>query len=235
MKTVLLCGHKGYIGSRLFTKLVDKGYNVTGIGRRDIDYSLQKIKFDYLINAATPSRRFWAEQNPYLDYKETVEKTAHFYYTYNFDKFVQISSLSARTQLDTVYGRHKLAAENIIDQSKHLIFRLTATYDKTLTKGIIYDIIHGNDIYVGENSRYSFASLDYVCDKMIYLLEEGCWNTEEIGACDYISLTEIENLLKIKLNYKAFSYDCQWVNTYFSDAPKAKEVIDFIKEQMARK
>ena len=58
-----------------------------------------------------PSKRFWAKNNPDLDYTETVEKTDFFINNYTFKKFIQISSVSARCQLDTVYGLNKKKAK----------------------------------------------------------------------------------------------------------------------------
>ena len=54
-----------------------------------------------------PSKRFWAKTNPSLDYVETVEKTDFFTSKFKFKKFIHISSVSARCQLNTVYGKNK--------------------------------------------------------------------------------------------------------------------------------
>ena len=35
-----------------------------------------------------PSKRFWAKNNPDLDYKETVEKTKFFIENFDYQKFI---------------------------------------------------------------------------------------------------------------------------------------------------
>ena len=60
-----------------------------------------------------PSKRFWAQQNPKKDFRETVEKTFNIVNDWKSSKIIQISSISARSQLDTVYGRHKAASEKL--------------------------------------------------------------------------------------------------------------------------
>ena len=61
-----------------------------------------------------PSKRFWAKQNPKLDYEETVTKTKNILSDFKFEKIIHISSVSARCQLDTVYGKNKKMSEEFI-------------------------------------------------------------------------------------------------------------------------
>ena len=61
-----------------------------------------------------PSKRFWAKNNPKLDYVETVEKTIFFCREFRFKKFIHISSVSARCQLNTIYGENKKKSEDFV-------------------------------------------------------------------------------------------------------------------------
>ena len=63
-----------------------------------------------------PSKRFWAKNNPYKDFIVTVEKTFKIANDWKSSKIIQISSISARSQLNTPYGRHKAAAEKLVDK-----------------------------------------------------------------------------------------------------------------------
>ena len=51
-----------------------------------------------------PSKRFWAKNNPELDYAETVTKTKNILSDFKFEKIIHVSTVSARCQLNTVYG-----------------------------------------------------------------------------------------------------------------------------------
>src|SRR3990172_13351278 len=84
----------------------------------------RRKEYNYVNNAACPSTRFKAKTNQILDFKESVEKTARIFYETKFIKFIQISSIAARCQLDTVYGRNRLAAESVINDGNSLIVRL---------------------------------------------------------------------------------------------------------------
>ena len=54
-----------------------------------------------------PSKRYWAKNNPELDFEETVNKTIFFIDNFKYKKFIHISSISARCQSSTVYGINK--------------------------------------------------------------------------------------------------------------------------------
>src|SRR3989344_5514186 len=113
MSSIAVIGFKGYVGGALYQELLNSArYAVVGVSREN--YSIMKEQdFDIIINCAMPSARFWAKNHPAEDFIETVKKTADLLYGWKFKKFVQISTVSARCQLDTVYGRHKAAAENL--------------------------------------------------------------------------------------------------------------------------
>ena len=72
-----LLGSNGFVGKN-FTKILKKKIQFLSITRENYKDYL-KTSFDYLINAAMPSKRFWAKNNPDLDYKETVKNT--FFYS----------------------------------------------------------------------------------------------------------------------------------------------------------
>src|SRR3989344_3420667 len=106
MATIAVVGARGYLGSAICRALPNyPEYQVMPVTRENYD-EMKASEYDILINCAMPSARFWAKNNPEKDFVETVEKTAKLLYGWKFKKFVQISTISARSQLDTVYGRH---------------------------------------------------------------------------------------------------------------------------------
>ena len=122
-KSVAIIGGNGFVGSELTKSFIKKNFDTQIITRDNYKDSLNK-KYKYVVNSAMPSGRFWAKNNPDLDFKETVEKTFRIKDDFNQSKIIQISSISAKVQLDTIYGRHKLAAEDILDSEKDLIIGL---------------------------------------------------------------------------------------------------------------
>ena len=111
MKKVCLIGSDGYVGSEI-AKILEstKKYNLIRLVRGD-DFIKKINSSDIIIHSANPAKRFFANNNPDLDYKETVEKTMKFLKKSIGKKFILISSISCRTQLNTSYGINRKKCE----------------------------------------------------------------------------------------------------------------------------
>ena len=71
MTKIGIIGSEGFLGKTLCK--ISKNYEYEIIEISKLDYENQKSKtFDILINTATPSKKFWASKNPYLDFQKTV-------------------------------------------------------------------------------------------------------------------------------------------------------------------
>lgn len=161
----------------------------------NINYS-----FDVVINAAMPSKRFWAKNNPDLDYVETVEKTIKIVNNWKFKKIIHISTVSARCQLDTVYGLNKLKSEQVCTKAfEHLIIRLGPMYGENLTKGVLIDMIKNQEVFVDGQSKYSFTKIDWIGEWIVRNLDKK--GTYEIGANDYIKLSDLAKKLNSKSKF----------------------------------
>ncbi len=229
MKRVAVIGSGGYIGSALFEKIQkNKKYNVSGVTRDNYSY-FSKRSFDIVINAAMPAKRLWAEQNPEKDFIETVKKTADLVYTWKYKKFVQISTISARSELDKVYGRNKAAAENISLFDKNLIVRLTSTFGDTLSKGAVIDILNERKVWVDSKSKYSFASLDFVTDWIASNLERK--GIIEVGAKNALSLERIVKHLGVVVPFQG-KVDHQIVQNPLPEFPDAREILKYLKKRI---
>ncbi|MFC1646800.1 hypothetical protein ACFL1A_00820 [Patescibacteria group bacterium] len=225
MSTVGVLGANGYVGKAIYESFKrNDNVNVVAITRKNF-HRYQKKKFDLLFNSAMPSKRYWAAQNPQDDYVETVEKTAMFYNTFLYKKFIQISSVSARCQLDTVYGRNKLASENLVDTGCNLIIRLGPMYSLGLKKGVLIDIIKNGTVYVNGESVYAFADLRF-CAKEIVKQKEKT-GTIEIGAKNGIALKKVALKLGKSVDFVG-EIDNQLIKHPQSHYPDAGQVIDFL-------
>jgi len=131
---VAVVGASGFFGTALTQALIQQQHDVTPVTRATYA-DARRGTYDVVINTAMPSKRFWARQHPDLDFVETVGRTADLLYGWTFGRFVQISSVSARCERDTVYGRHKATAEVLCERPDALVVRLTARYGAAMTKG----------------------------------------------------------------------------------------------------
>ena len=158
MKSVALIGANGFVGQSIRKYLLrDKNISLTSVIRENYLEAKGRKRYDFIINAAMPSKRFWAKQNPHKDFLDTVEATFNIVNDWKSLKIIQISSISARSQTNTVYGRHKAAAEKLVENEMNLILRLGPMYGKELSKGVLIDLIKNDPVYISGESLYCFA------------------------------------------------------------------------------
>ena len=222
--TIAIVGGKGFVGSMLNRSFINQGNSTITITRENYnDYKNNEFKF--VVNCAMPSGRFWAKNNPELDFIETVQKTFNIKHHFKNSKIIQISSISAKVQLDTIYGRHKLAAENLLDIDNDLIIRLGPLYSNSLKKGAIIDIINNQTVYVSGSSKYAFTPLEWVCDEIVN--NKNLSGVHELGAKNYIELYDLAKKINSKSKFIG-DVDDQVFSNAPDYCPDAKEVINFI-------
>lgn len=226
MKSIALIGSNGFVGKSIKKFFLnDKTNSITCVTRENYEEAKFEKEYDIVINAAMPSKRFWAKKNPHQDFIETVEKTFKIVNDWKSSKFIQISSISARSQLNTTYGRHKAAAEKLLDNKNNLILRLGPMYGKCLNKGVLIDMINNAPVYVSKESLYCFAPVDWI----------GEWifkNTHlsgilDLGGNNAIKLNEIAQIIGSKSIFNG-PIDHQIISKEIKNAPEARNVIDFI-------
>ena len=176
-----------------------------------------------------PSKRFWAKNNPELDYEETVEKTLYFIQNYNFKKFIHISSVSARCQLNTVYGQNKKKSENIvIKNSNNLILRLGPIYGEFLDKGVLVDMKNSNTVFIDGSSKYSFTNIDWIAEWILNNLDNYT-GIKEIGSKDFIVLEQLAKKINSKSNFNG-EIDNQIIEDSSSYDSKSEDVFKFLQK-----
>ena len=221
---IALIGYKGFVGSAIFKKI-----KAVGIDRNNYE-RMKENEYDIIINCAMPSKRFWALNNPLDDFKATVGLTADIFYNWRYKKLIQISSVSARCQLDHPYGVNKSAAESIVLSNKNnLVLRLGALFGEGLDKGVIFDMLNGNEIFVLGESRYNYISTEKVADIVLSKLNES--GVVDVGARDSISLKEVADYFKINVKFGE-RFEEQVTENPSDNYPEAKEVLKFMEKKI---
>lgn len=228
MNRVAIFGYRGFFGSALCAAAERRpGLELSLIDRRNFEQTLADAEaFDYVVNAAMPSARFWAENNPLQDFEETVAKTMRIAAAFPSAKIVQISTVSARLQLDKVYGRNKLAAEDLLDADRHLIFRLGPLYGAGLRKGVITDIVGDADVFVSGDTRYAFTPVDWLAGAVLARLD--LTGVHEIGARGGVVLQDMAAELGSRSRFVGHNDD-QVFDTVCDEAPDASDVMAFAR------
>ena len=185
-----LLGCEGFVGKNLAKIFKKKKIVFFGLNRSN-HKDFIGTNFDFLINAAMPSKRFWAKNNPKLDYVETVEKTIFFCNKFKFKKFIHISSVSARCQLNTIYGENKKKSEDIVLKDReNLILRLGPMYGENLDKGVLIDMLKSKKVYIDGASKYSFTDINWIGKWLVDNINKYS-GVKEIGSKDSITLSEL--------------------------------------------
>jgi nucleoside-diphosphate-sugar epimerase len=220
---VAVAGASGFFGRALCGALVERGETVTPVTRATYAHA-RSGDYDVLVNAAMPSKRFWAKQHPELDFLETLQKTSDLLSGWRFRRFIHISTLSVRTEPDTVYGQHKAEAEELCRRPDCLIVRLTALYGPGMTKGSIVDIKNGGPVFVDGASRYAFTPVAFAARWVAGHLDDT--GLVEVGARNSVSLAEIAAHLGKPVQFSG-PLEIQEVNHPASSFPDAREVLSF--------
>jgi nucleoside-diphosphate-sugar epimerase len=224
---VAVVGAAGFFGRALCKVLSDNGEAVTAVTRES--YAADRgAAYDVVVNAAMPSKRFWAKQHPELDFVETVQKTSDLLTGWRFERFIQISSLSARCERHTVYGRHKAAAEVLCERPDCFTVRLTSLYGDGMSKGALVDIRNGGPVYVDGDSRYAFTHVSFAAG----FVAAACRRTDltgvrEVGAKNTVTLQEVARVMKKAIQFSG-PVELQQVEGPADEYPDAREVLTFV-------
>lgn len=225
MQRIAVVGAHGFLGSALMDAL-PRSPEITPVGVTRENYEdMRQDTYDVLINCAMPSARFWAKQNPDKDFVETVQKTANLLYGWQFKKFVQISTVSARCQLDTVYGRHKAAAEQLCNFGEHLIVRMGNVYDAAMKKGVLIDMLQNKTVFADASSRYCFTSRDFVSNWIASNLHRT--GIVEVGGRNAIALKDVATHIGSTSVFDGV-VDHQEIQNSDPSFPEASDVLTFL-------
>src|SRR3989344_8976762 len=231
MASVAVVGAKVYVGGALCAALAkDASYSVPQVARENYA-RMQNGEYDILVNCAMPSARFAAKNDPGHDFVETVQKTADLVYGWKYKKFVQISTVSSRCQLDTVYGRHKATAEKICGFDKNLICRLGPMYNQELKKGVLIDILQNKKVFVAGESRYCFSPVSFVADWIVSHLDYS--GIIEVGGQNAITLKDVAEHLGKKIEFEGV-IDHQEIENPAPEFPEAREVLKFFDSNLEK-
>jgi dTDP-4-dehydrorhamnose reductase len=228
--TVAVVGARGYVGRALCAAL-EKRDHVQLIQVTRDNYAVRRAEgpYDVLVNAGMPSGRFSASRDPQGDFDATVRLTADLVHRWTFGHFVQVSTVSARSQLDTVYGRHKAAAERLCPPDSSLVVRLGPMYSDDLDKGVLIDMLHGRPVYVAGESRYCFAPRDFSARWIADNLERR--DVVEVGARDAITLAEVARHVGAPSTFEG-AVDHQEIDHPDPAFPAAADVLDFMERHI---
>jgi nucleoside-diphosphate-sugar epimerase len=237
---IAVIGAGGFVGSAFIRQLRTRGYLAEEVRRETFGQHHRK-KWDLVIDAASNSRKYLAEKEPWKDFELTaIHKAAvlecypaHFHlHISSVDVYADLSGPattkedSAAGQGASCYGFNKWLAEEMVKfyAEHHLIFRLAGMVGPGLKKNPVYDILHETPIRIHPESQYQFLSTDDAARLCLELWERGC-DREIFNICGkgLISPTEIARLAACPLQLG--EHDCS-PRIVYVDQQKLKAVCE---------
>jgi dTDP-4-dehydrorhamnose reductase len=229
MLSVVVIGAKGFVGTEVckFINIL-KDYSLIKVARGD-DIEDAISKSDVVIHAANPSKRFYAENNPEEDFEESVQKTRLIKKNVGNKKLILISSISARTELDTVYGRNRRECEKIVECKNTLIIRLGPMFGSGKNVGALNDLLCNNPVYVSGDTKYAYVNIKYNAQKIVSYINDSTLNGYiELGSKEGISLTKLKKIIGSSSVFQGKD-DTQIPIDPPKDAPDVMNVVNYVQ------
>jgi len=157
-----------------------------------------KEHFDLVIYASGTSRKYYAGECPVTCFYESVFKLYHYMHNFSFERFVLLSSIDAENSV-TNYGAIKSLAEDAYNACqkafKGMILRLPAMVGPGLQKGVVFDLVHRNELRISQKSILQIAHTDEIKKAIDYFLSTKEWRSGVIlTPADTISVEELVSI-----------------------------------------
>ncbi len=216
---VLLLGANGFVGSAFARYLGRHGVSFIGVTRQNYEEYLG-CRAELLINAAGNSKKFLAKKKPMRGFEREVVSTMHSLFDFRCGRYLYLSSIDvyddyAHTQHNheavepapsqlSEYGLFKYMSELHVRKfaPSWLILRLGGMVGEGLKKNSVYDLMHGEKVWVHPDSAYQYIATDAVAEIAMALVDGGT-EGEVFNICGagVISLRDIaEQLLGVSVD-----------------------------------
>lgn len=210
MKTCLVIGAIGFIGSAVAAEAGRRGYAVSAVDLDNYKEFLSGGEFDLVINAAGNARKFIDDQDPVKGYELSVTSVMRALHDFRFRFYVQLSSgaiypdeghprkNSETTPLHpsrmTRYGFHKWLAEQLVEHyaPRHLLVRMGGFVGPGLRKNALYDLLTGGPLFVHPDSEFQYMDTRDLA-RTVFELYEGAAGGEallNLSACGTVSVRQ---------------------------------------------
>jgi nucleoside-diphosphate-sugar epimerase len=180
-KSIGIIGGKGFVGSNILPNI-------------NCDRNPSLKHYNVLINANGNSSKVLASQDTIADFQANVNSTLNVLLNFKFDTYIHISSCEVyediscenKTKEDvridssklSNYGFSKYLAELLVKKycKKWIIIRLNGPIAENVKKGPIFDILHGDKLWISDKSEFQFIHMSSVSEFIKELIDQGVCN-----------------------------------------------------------
>lgn len=217
---IAVLGGRGMLGSDL-VKFFGEHYNIIAIDKGNYNQYLGK-NFDVLINANGNSRKFWADQNPPLDFEASTISVYKSLFDFKFKKYIHISSsylyehypslkISPQNAFEekkinikklSPYSLHKYLSEQLVKKyaPDYLILRCSMIIGNNAKKGPMFDILNDQPLFITLSSKLQMITTKEIANAISFLILKNKKNDVfNIGGRGQFSFTNAEKYFQKKI------------------------------------
>lgn len=200
---IMLTGHRGYIGSRLLTRL-KKENSVVGFDLKDgQDLKTCELNenFDLIIHLAGKSGVRESITDPGGYWRNNVEVSKRIFARYPDTRILYASSSSAYEPDLNPYAASKFIVEEAAERYPNTLgMRFHTVYDEKPRKGMFLQKLFDNELEYVTNHHRDFVHIEDVCDAIELLIRSTFTGTVDIGSGHPFKVSDFAPDLPIRLN-----------------------------------
>tara|TARA_B100000497_G_scaffold22987_1_gene26895 strand:- start:80 stop:811 length:732 start_codon:yes stop_codon:yes gene_type:complete len=197
---ILLTGHKGFIGNRLFTYLQEKDHTVIAVDKltgHDIMSCDFPHNIETVIHLAGLSGVRDSLDRPTEYWKTNVIGSQRIFDFYKNKRVIYASSSTAYEPWQNPYAMSKYAMEQL-EHPNSLGMRFTTVYGPGAREHMLIPKILKNDIqYLNVNHTRDFIHVDDVISAIDTVLQKDVRGVIDVGTCISNKLVDIADYFKI--------------------------------------
>ena len=204
VQKILLTGHRGFIGSRLYKRLLHN--DVVGIDLLDgqdlLTCDLPNIDFDLIIHLAGRSGVRESINNPGAYWHNNVEASRRLFERYPDTRILYASSSSAYEPDLNPYAASKYVLEELAERYPNTLgMRFHTVWSDTPRKGMFLDKLFNNELEYVTNHHRDFIHINDVCDAIQILINKPhVKGVLDIGSGHPIRVRDLAPNAPIRLN-----------------------------------
>lgn len=206
---------------------------------------------EILIYANGNAFKYKAQEDPFFDFKASLESVSFYVHKIKFKKFIHLSTVDVYSNLAdmdfnkedsvidssflSIYGFHKILAENYVIKfaSDYLIFRLSALVGDGLQKNPIFDFLHKNKkVLINENSELNVIHTNFIAEVIFNIIGKNIKN-EIFNLCanDSIKIKDIKNIVAFDSEYEINSH--KYLQKYQINTEKIEKIVNMQSSSQA--
>ena len=190
---ILITGHRGFIGTCLYQKLINQGHIVIGIdllSNNNLNECSLEFDVDVVIHLAGKSGVRDSFKDPGSYWINNVETSRRLFKSFPHTRILYASSSTVYEPNLNPYANSKRVIEEIAPHNS-LGLRFHTVYSESPRAGMFMDrLINGTLEYVTNHSR-DFIHVEDVCDAVVKLLDYTIKGTIDIGTGDSVPIVDL--------------------------------------------